>query len=63
MIIGLSPKVVAGDGWQDHVEGFMQKMTAIDGVHMPGARRHKNRLNKGPRQINTALIETINSLL
>ena len=63
MIIGLSPKVVAGDGWQGHVEGFMQKMTAIDGVRMPGARRHKNRLNKGPRQINTALIETINSLL
>ena len=63
MIIGLSPKVVAGDGWQDHVEGFMQKMTAIDGVRMPGSRRHKNRLNKGPRQINAALIETINSLL
>ena len=55
--------MVAGDGWQDHVEGFMQKMTTIDGVRMPGARRHKNRLNKGPRQINTALIETINSLL
>ena len=63
MIIGLSPKVVAGDGWQDHVEGFMQKMAAIDGVRMPGSRRHKNRLNKGPRQINAALIETINSLL
>jgi delta1-piperideine-2-carboxylate reductase len=63
MIIGLSPTVIAGDGWQDHVEGFMQKITAIDGVRMPGARRHKNRLNKGPRQINAALIETINSLL
>ena len=63
MIIGLSPAVVAGDDWQDHVEGFMQKMTAIDGVRMPGSRRHKNRLNKGPRQINAALIETINSLL
>jgi delta1-piperideine-2-carboxylate reductase len=63
MIIGLSPSVVAGDGWQDHVEGFMQKMTAIDGVRMPGARRHKNRHNKGPRQINAALIETINSFL
>jgi len=63
MIIGLSPTVVAGDGWQDHVEGFMQKMMAIDGVRMPGARRHKNRLDKGPRQINATLIETINSLL
>ena len=63
MVIGMSPALIAGEGWQDHVEGFMQKMTSINGVRMPGERRHKNRLNKGPRQINAALIETINSLL
>ena len=45
MVIGMSPAIIAGDGWQDHVEGFMfRKLTAnIDGVRMPGARRHKNR--------------------
>ena len=63
MIIGMSPAIIAGDGWQDHVEGFVQKLSNIDGVRMPGARRHKNRMDKGPRLINLALIETINSLL
>jgi delta1-piperideine-2-carboxylate reductase len=63
MIIGMSPAIIAGDGWQDHVEGFVQKLSNIDGVRMPGARRHKNRMDKGPRPINLALIETIKSLL
>jgi delta1-piperideine-2-carboxylate reductase len=63
LVIGLSPMVIAGEGWQDHVEGFVQKMSAIEGARMPGARRHKNRLDTGPRQINSALLETINSLL
>lgn len=63
MIIGMSPAIIAGDGWQDHVEGFVQKLSNIDGVRMPGTRRHKNRIDKGPRPINLALIETINSLL
>ena len=63
MIIGMSPAIIAGDGWQYHVEGFVQKLSNIDGVRMPGARRHKNRMDKGPRPINLALIETINSLL
>ena len=63
MIIGMSPAIIAGDGWQEHVEGFVQKLSNLDGVRMPGARRHKNRMDKGPRSINLALIETINSLL
>jgi delta1-piperideine-2-carboxylate reductase len=63
IVIGMSPTLIAGDGWQNHVEGFMQKMTSIDGVRMPGERRHKNRLDKGPRQINIVLIETIKDLL
>ena len=41
MIIGMSPAIIAGDGWQDHVEGFVQKLSNIDGVRMPGARRHR----------------------
>lgn len=63
MVIGMSPTLIAGDGWQDHVEGFMTKMTSIDGVRMPGERRHKNRLDTGPRLINSALLETIKGLL
>jgi delta1-piperideine-2-carboxylate reductase len=63
MIIGMSPDIIAGPNWQDHVEAFMQKMSSLDGVRMPGARRHKNRLDNGPRQINAALVETIKELL
>ena len=63
MIIGMSPGIIAGPNWQDHVEAFMQKMTSLDGVRMPGARRHKNRLDTGPRQINAALVDTIKELV
>jgi len=62
MIIGMSPDIVAGANWQVHVEPFMQKMTSLKGVRMPGARRHKNRLDTGPRQINAALVDTIKEL-
>ena len=63
MIIGMSPDIIAGPNWQDHVEAFMQKMTSLDGVRMPGARRHKNRLDTGPRQINAALVDIIKELV
>ena len=63
MIIGMSPDIIAGPNWQDHVEAFIQKMTSLNGVRMPGARRHKNRLDTGPRQINAALVDTIKELV
>jgi len=62
MVIGLSPQIIAGDGWEAHVEAFMDRLTALDGVRIPGARRHKNRLDTGPRSINAALVETIRGL-
>ena len=62
MIIGLSPALIAGDGWEDHVEAFMDRMSSIEGMRIPGARRHKNRLDTGPRNINEALVTTIRGL-
>ena len=41
---------------------FLEKYKSIDGVRVPGARRHNNRKDTGPRQVNTALIETISNL-
>ena len=41
---------------------FFQKMSAMDGVRLPGERRHRNRLDKGPRKINKELIEKIKKL-
>jgi delta1-piperideine-2-carboxylate reductase len=63
MVIGLSPALIAGEGWEDHVEAFMDRMTAIEGVRIPGARRHQNRLDTGPRAINSTLVETIRGLI
>ena len=63
MIIGMSPDIIAGPNWEDHVEAFMQKITSIQGVRLPGARRHKNREDTGPRQVNEALLNTITDLL
>ena len=62
MVIALSPELIAGPGWQDHVEGFMDRLTGLDGVRVPGARRHRNRRDTGPRAVNSALVDTIREL-
>ncbi len=63
MVIALSPALIAGDGWESHVEGFMDRLTGLEGVRIPGARRHQNRLDSGPRAINATLVETIRELI
>jgi len=62
-LLALSPEMIAGSGWQQHCDGFLARMSAMDGVRMPGERRHKNRLSDGPRDINTALVEKIQGLM
>ena len=62
IIIAISPQLMVGDGWSSHAGEFFEKMRALDGVRMPGARRHQNRQDTGTRQVNSALIETIESL-
>ena len=37
-------------------------MSSMKGVRLPGERRHKNRLNKKPREINAELIKKIKGL-
>ena len=37
-------------------------MKAMGDVRLPGERRHKNRLDKGPRHINKDLVNKIKSL-
>ena len=62
LIIAISPELVAGAGWDDHAGSFFDEMSALEGVRLPGARRHDNRKDTGTRQVNTALIETIKGL-
>ena len=61
-IMALSPQLIAGDNWNEHSEKFFQQMKDLDGVRLPGERRHNNRLNKGSRSINEELVEKIKSL-
>ena len=62
-IMALSPELIAGQNWNEHAEKFFDQMTSLEGVRLPGQRRHNNRSNKGPREINSSLLEKINSLI
>ena len=61
-ILAMSPEKIAGPNWYKHSNEFFEKMKSMDGVRLPGERRHNNRLNKGPRNINEELINKIKSL-
>ena len=61
-ILAISPEKIAGLDWEKHSDDFFKKMQSMDGVRLPGERRHKNRLDKGPRKINKELIEKIKKL-
>ncbi len=62
IVLSMSPDIIAGSEWQQHVEKFANKMSAMEGVRLPGARRHKNRLDIGTRKIDSALLKTIREL-
>jgi len=61
-IMALSPELIAGKNWNDHAEKFFEQMKSLEGVRLPGERRHKNRLDTGPRSINTDLVNKIIAL-
>ena len=61
-ILAMSPDKIAGQDWEKHADQLFEKMLALKGVRLPGERRHKNRLDLGPREINKDLIEKINKL-
>ena len=61
-ILAISPDQLSGNNWDKHSDEFFNKMKSMDGVRLPGERRHKNRLDKGPRNINEELVNKIKSL-
>ena len=61
-ILAISPEKLSGSGWDKHADEFFNKMKSMEGVRLPGERRHKNRLDKGPRNINEELVIKIKSL-
>ncbi len=62
-IMAFSPELIAGNDWNEHSENFFLKMESMEGVRLPGQRRHNNRKNKGPRNINKELVDKIKSLI
>ena len=62
-IMALSPELIAGKNWNEHAEKFFDQMKSLDGVRLPGERRHKNREDKGPRNINSELVNKIKNLI
>ena len=56
-ILAISPDKLSGNDWDKHSSEFFDKMKSMDGVRLPGERRHKNRLDKGPRNINEELVK------
>ena len=61
-ILAMSPDKIAESNWNKHADEFFDKMKSMDGVRLPGERRHKNRLDKSPRKINSDLIKKIKDL-
>ena len=62
-ILALSPSITSGsEDWATAANAFFEKLKSLDGVRIPGERRHKNRQNKGPRSVNAELVEKIRQL-
>jgi len=61
-ILAVSPDKLSGKDWNKHANEFFEKMKSMEGVRLPGERRHKNRLDKGPRNINEELVNKIKTL-
>jgi delta1-piperideine-2-carboxylate reductase len=61
-ILAISPEKMGGSDWDKHADQFFSKMKSMDGVRLPGERRHKNRLDLSPRKINQDLVKKIRSL-
>ena len=61
-ILAISPEKLSNSDWDTHSSKFFEKMKAMGDVRLHGERRHKNRLDKGPRHINEDLVNKIKSL-
>ncbi len=63
IVVALSPKIIGGDNWDEHVNNFHSRLSSIEGARIPGQRRHSNRLDSGPREINADLVGLIKDFL
>ena len=62
-IMAFNPQIIAGPSWEEHCGNFFQKLTSIDGVRLPGSRRHENRSGDNYRSVNEELLLKVKSYL
>ena len=61
-ILAIDPKIMGGENCVEHAEKMFSKLQGIDGVRLPGERRHKLRQDTGPRKVNSELITKLRAL-
>ena len=61
-ILAMSPEMLAGPGWAEHSDAFLDELTAMDGVRLPGASRFARRRSAEPIEVNEELVATITAL-
>lgn len=59
LLIALSPTIISGGNPDAHCEPFFKRLESLDGVRLPGQRRHHNRKDEGTRSINAGLLKQI----
>ena len=62
-IMALNPEIIGDSNWEKHCEDFFQKLLLIEGVRLPGSRRHKKRSINETRSINEELLLKVKSYL
>ena len=58
-ILAINPELLSAGNWHNEGEAFLDQLSGLDGTRLPGQRRYQNRLNLGPREINTELLKKI----
>lgn len=62
-ILAMSPEITSGTpDWGTGADSLFEKLKSYDNLRLPGERRHKNRLDRGPRSVNAELVEKISNL-
>ena len=56
-ILAMNPEILSGGVWQEQSEEFIKRLGELNGVSLPAERLHRNRHDKGPREINNARLE------
>nr|WP_255720198.1 Ldh family oxidoreductase [Acuticoccus kalidii] len=61
-LLALDPEAIGGPGTRARADAFIDRLAAMPGVRLPGARRHAKRREAGPIMVQAALLETLRGL-